>query len=855
MASRTANGDSVHFNALLTQPIVAMRETGAMRRSVGILALSGLGLALSAFAFRELLPSTTGVGVRPESLDGAARLHNGWVVKPAGMQTRIEDFPTQLAVSPDDKWLAVGTSGYGTHQIRIYSVGAAPARSLGSDTRQDMRVRCTVTLPQIYKGFEFSGKALLVSGGKSGLIHRYSISETGYLTLDGTVEVPGEGARKAYVGQIKVLSDSSLLALDEGADKPGDILYHLDPQGKVLNKIEVGVNASAFGVSPDQAKAYVADYGAGDVLEVDLTTAKGTRKVATGAQPEAVLVAKEGTIYVANSGADTVSVVDPSELKVTSTIKMGITPNAPLGSVPNSLSFSADESKLYVTNAGNNNVAVVLLEKAEPKVEGFVPTGWYPVASCVTKNGWLFAATGKGLEPSRNDIGTGDSMSIRVGQPAGAGYGPKRDRNLQYNYVMSNLQGIIQRIAEPNDGELKAHTEVVRKVTPYADRLLAKADAKPKDSVLPDSHSEKSPFEHVVYIIKENRTYDQVFGDMPKGNGDSNLVLFGREITPNHHAIAEQFVLLDNTYCDGDVSQDGWEWSTSANDSDWNIKASALSYGGRGNPPGTREEIRPSNGYLWEHAEKKGLTYFSYGAKTWRGLFSPTLKGNFSKEWNQGRTDGVPDHLKADIFVKDIKEAEKTGKWPNFIMMSLADDHTSGTAPGAHTPEAAVASNDIALGKVVEAITKSKFWAKTAIFVIEDDAQNGPDHVDAHRTVALVASPYTKAGTLDSTMYTSCSLMRTMELCLGIAPTSQYDAAAAPMFRCFTGKKNLKPFSPLVPKVDLNAKNSARAVMAAESAKMDFSDVDLADFGTLNRILWAHRKPGVPYPGTVSAFR
>jgi len=829
-------------------------ETAYMLRrpAFALTALAVVGL--TAFSYREILPSTSGVGVHPEVAGGAARLHNGWVVKPAGLLTRIEDFPTQYAVSPDGKWFAVGTSGYGPHQIRIYPVGAPPSRSLGSDTRTDMRVRCTVTLPQIYKGFEFAGKNLFVSGGKSGAIHRYTLDDGGFLTKSATIELPAIGSKKAYVGQIKVLSDASILALDEGIDKPGDVLYHLDQNGKLLGQVELGPNACAFAVSSDENSAFVADYGLNSVSKIDLQSSKVIGSVATGYQPTALALSKEGSLYVANSGADSVSVIDAKAMTISSTIRTSLTPNAPLGSVPNALSISPDQSTLYVTNAGNNNVAVVQIGRDEPKVSGFIPTGWYPVGACPTPNGWLFVMTGKGRAPSRNDIATGESMSVRVGQPAGAGYGPKRDRNLQFNYVLSNLEGIIQRIPIPTADELAAHTQVVKSVTPYADRLMARADSKPKDSVLPDAQNVKSPIEHVVYIIKENRTYDQVFGDMPKGNGDPNLVLFGRDITPNHHAIAEQFVLLDNTYCDGDVSQDGWEWSTAANDSDWNIKASALSYGGRGNPPGTREEIRPSNGYLWEHLDKKGLSYFSYGAKTWRGLFSPTLKGHFSKEWNQGRTDGVPDHIKADIFVRDLKEAEKTGKWPNFVMMSLADDHTSGTAPGAPTPEAAVASNDIALGKVVEAITKSKFWEKTAIFVIEDDAQNGPDHVDAHRTVALVASPYTKSGSLDSTMYTSCSLMRTMELFLGIAPTSQYDAAAAPMFRCFTGKKNLKVFNSLVPKVDLNSKNSARSAMATQSARLDFSDVDLADFGMLNRILWAHRKPGVPYPGTISAF-
>ena len=358
----------------------------------------------------------------------------------------------------------------------------------------------------------------------------------------------------------------------------------------------------------------------------------------------------------------------------------------------------------------------------------------------------------------------------------------------------------------------------------------------------------------MIYIIKENRTYDQVFGDMPKGNGAKELVLFGKDVTPNHHKLADQFVLLDNTYCDGEVSQDGWEWSCGANDSDWNTKATLTSYSGKGNPPGEREAIRPSNRYIWEAADKMGLSYISYGAKTFGSLYSPTWKSFMSQDWNKARTSGVPDHLKVDIFIKDLAQAEKTGKWQNLMVMSLADDHTSGTRAGAATPDAAVGTNDLAVGKLVEAVSKSKFWSKTAIFIIEDDAQNGPDHVDAHRTVALVVSPYSRLGTVDSTMYTSTSLLRSMELLLGIQPLSQYDAGAAPMFKCFTGKLNTAAYSAEIPKVDLNAKNTKATPGAGLSATLDFSEVDKADFGTLNRILWNSKNPNKPYPSVRTGF-
>src|SRR5215510_9119795 len=310
--------------------------------------------------------------------------------------------------------------------------------------------------------------------------------------------------------------------------------------------------------------------------------------------------------------------------------------------------------------------------------------------------------------------------------------------------------------------------------------------------------------------MKENRTYDQVFGDLKQGNGDPSLTLFGREVTPNQHALAEQFVLLDNLYCSGEVSQDGQPWTTSAYATEFTQRAWTLSYskhGGLVTGGGISDQSTP---YIWELARQKGLTVKTFGM------------GN------------------------------RAGTVPNFMFMSLGENHTQGTTPGAFTPKAQVASNDVAVGKIVEAITKSRVWPAFAIFIIEDDAQNGPDHVDSHRTAGLVISPYVKRGVVDSTMYTTVSMLRTMELLLGLAPLTQHDAAAPPMVGSFMGKPDLSGFTALPARVDLMAKNPDHGYGAAQSAAMDFREYDRIDEDALNRILW-HSIKGVDvaYPAPV----
>lgn len=821
---------------------------------VGALAIiGGTGVIAALPAASKMLVSASGVGVYPESNGNSARLHNGWTINPAGAHTEVPDMPTMIDFSSNGEFTIVATMGWQPHVLRTFrTADLAKGRAEKVSSVGVSNIWRSMTLGQ----GESNGQIFL-SGANKGVIHRINMGADGTLSLGGQISLPNTGS-KPYPGGLAALKDGRLVVVDEAGDagsQKADLLYILDPKTERFGTVvPMTAECGAVVIHPDQSRAYVTDYALNVVHEIDLTGGKVLKSIKVGAQPNALAIGASGTLFVANSGSDTVSVIDTKTGTIVETISTALTPKAPLGSIPNSLAISKDEKRLYVTNGGNNDVAVIDLQPGQSRVLGFIPAGRYPVGVALTPDQKsLLVGTGKGLRTSPN----ADPKTVAEADAPGKYpqmYGPNRNMKATQTYIEATVGGAISSMPVPSEKDMKAHTAVVMSSSRYKDSLLVKATTGVKGSVLPTSTSQKSPIEHVIYVIKENRTYDQVFGDIPKGNGAKELVLFGRNITPNHHKLAEQYVLLDNTYCDGEVSQDGWEWSCGANDSDWNTKATLNSYSGKGNPPGDREAIRPTNRYIWEAADKRGLSYMSYGAKTFGSLFSPTWKTNMSQEWNKARNSGLPDAEKMDVFIKDLEAAEKTGKWKNLMVMGLGDDHTQGTRVGAPTPDAAVGTNDLAIGKLVAAVSKSKFWSKTAIFIIEDDAQNGPDHVDAHRTVALVVSPYSRLGSVDSTMYSTTSLLRSMELFLGIHPLSQYDAGATPMFACFTGKLDLTPYAFETPKVDLLAKNVKSTPGAAASAKLDFSEVDLADSGTLNRILWSYRHPKTAYPAHRTGF-
>jgi hypothetical protein len=510
---------------------------------------------------------------------------------------------------------------------------------------------------------------------------------------------------------------------------------------------------------------------------------------------------------------------------------------------------------LFVANADNNNLAVFNIAnigQAQPL--GFIPVGWYPTSVRYNPaDKRLYVANGKGDRSFANPQGPNPNV-------------PANQQTLRA-YVAQLMRGTLGVIDLPESPEwMAAYSKDAYGCSPLkADQGVTAV--RPADSPIPGKAGDRSPIKNVIYIIKENRTYDQVFGDVKEGNGDPNLCLFPERVTPNHHKLAREFVLLDNLYCDGEVSADGHEWSMGAYATDFVEKVWPLVY-----RPGDKKKIgypsegnypvaTPAGGYIWDRCAEAKVTYRSYGEWIENGKTpsdpgkarSKALEGHFDPMF-RGFDMAYSDQKRADRFLEELKGFEEKGEMPHFIVLRLPNDHTAGTRVGSPTPTAYVADNDLALGRVVEGVSKSRFWKETAIFVIEDDAQNGPDHVDAHRTVSLVISPWTKRHHVDSTMYSTASLLRTMELILGLKPMSQYDAAARPMYASFQAKADETPYVHVVPEVDLKAKNTRTAWGADLSDKFDLTKEDMADDLVFNEVIWRSVKgANSPMPPPVRA--
>ena len=492
---------------------------------------------------------------------------------------------------------------------------------------------------------------------------------------------------------------------------------------------------------------------------------------------------------------------------------------------------------------------------AHSAVIGFIPTGWYPSALALTHGGsQLYIGNSKGESGHPDRKGPGSPLASQW-------YGDETVKTVQKSSVELLDVTTLQR-------DLPRWTHMVVENTPYNDSMLAEARPPLAPTIIPQGVGAPTPIKHIIYIIKENRTYDQEFGDLKQANGDPELTIFGEKVTPNQHALARQYVILDNLYCDGEVSVDGHSWSDSAYATDFNERFWPPTYAGRSDAVPSRAYI-PAAGHLWDLAQRKGLTYRSYGEYAARASTGTTmdaapgasgLVGHVSRDYLGSRQR---DTANIAVFLREFKEYESNfdsddanKRLPNFIVMSMPEDHTKGTQPGAFTPQAAVANNDYAIGQLVDAVSHSRYWPNTAIFIIEDDAQDGPDHVDARRTVGLVISPYVKRGIVDSTLYSTSSFVRSMELLLGMSPMSQYDAAAMPLYASFGTEPEVTPFTVIAPEIDVNAKNTMRTYGAAQSMKMDFSDVDRAPMHALNEVIWKSIKGAdVPMPPPVHRFR
>jgi YVTN family beta-propeller protein len=786
-------------------------------------------------------------------------LPNGWTLSPAGDQVILPDLPLNIVPMADGKHALVATSGFNAHDLSVVNLA-------------DKQVVSKQTVRQSWYGLALdpTGSKVWWSGGGAKMIHSFDLAGT-TLTKTSAPEPEREPRNKKNAAQKKnnaaAPSDrpghkfKSGLVLDPqrkrlySLDISLGLLNVLNPaDGEVTKTVEAGSRPYDVVVARNGSRLYVSDWAGRAVLALEPEELRVVAKIAVGEHPNQIVVhPTDDRLFVACASSDSVSVIDSKRGVVTETIRTALFPLAPEGSTPDALAVSPDGKSLYVANADNNCVAVVDISRpSRSQVKGFIPTGWYPTSLAVTLDGKsLLVGVGKGNQTKPNPPGEEWEQRVATALKNGEITEEVKARLLKYPYIGTTLSGALSIVAIPDEKQLAAYTETVYKNCPYSDKLLTDAPY-PRKTAIPTKVGDPSPIKHVIYIIKENRTYDQVFGDIKRGNGDPSLTLFGEDVTPNHHKLANEFVLLDNLYCNGHVSADGHPWSTMAYNTDYLSRNWALTYSSRAGVDDDDDGVlsKAPSGYLWDSCARAGLSYRSYGEYGRRvsqpdGSFKmdgavPGLVGHHCPNWGVPKPDksAVRDTDRIDTFLAEFSDYVKNDTLPRFIVMSLGEDHTTGTSPGTFTPRACVASNDLALGRLVDAVSHSKVWPETAIFVIEDDAQNGPDHVDAHRTIGLVISPYTRRHTLDSTQYQTVSMIRSIELLLGLPPLSQFDAAANPMFASFTDTADLKPYTYDKARIDLNTTNSPLAYGAERSRKMDFTEYDRIDDFELNEILW-----------------
>ena len=594
---------------------------------------------------------------------------------------------------------------------------------------------------------------------------------------------------------------------------------------------------------------YISLWGGDKVLVFDTDKNVIIDSVAVGDNPNDICLTKNGKyLFVANANDNSVSVIDIRKRNVTETFNTTLYPNAPYGSTSNGVALSSDEKTLYIANADNNCLAVFDVSKPGfSKAKGFIPTGWYPThVQVIGKN--IYVANGKGFSSMANPFGPNPVKKYEeVNYQRG-----DLQKPASVQYIAGLFKGTMSIIEQPSEEAMGVYSKMVYENTPYNKEKETTAAGEPGNPI-PMKLGEPSPVKYVFYIIKENRTYDQVLGDMPEGNGDSELVLFGEKITPNQHALAREFVLLDNFYVDGEVSMDGHNWSTSAYATDFLEKNWPTSYGGRGGTyvgEGNREIANTKKGFIWDYCKRANVSYRTYGEFADGGKANiPSLKGHLCPYYTGWDLD-TKDTTRFYQWKRDFDSLLTIGKLPQFNSLRFGNDHTEGLRKGKPTPFAHVADNDLAVGLFVEYLSKSPIWKESVVFIVEDDAQNGPDHVDAHRTTAYVAGGLVKRHFIDHTMYSTSSMLRTMELILGIPPMSQYDAAATPMWRCFSSTPDLTPFKSIASNIDLNQKNMAVNEWQRRSESFDLTKEDAIPDLEFSIVLWhAVKGDHAPFPG------
>jgi YVTN family beta-propeller protein len=759
-------------------------------------------------------------------------LPNGWQLTPVGKMLPLGDLPLNIALSPSKKLAAVTNNGQSDQTIQLVDI-------------EHEKVLDSIIIGKSWLGLTFSedGKYLYASGGNDNIIIKYTILNN-HLIITDTLKIGEPWPEKISVAGLALDDINKRLYV---VTKENNSLYVIDIiSKKVVSQHSLGGEGYTCLLSPDRKLLYISCWGCDKIILFDTLLQKITGSIAVGDNPNDLCITGKGQyLYVANANDNSVSVIDTRKMQVIETLNSAIYPGSPSGSTTNSVALSKDEKTLFVANADNNCLAV--FDVSNPgfsKSKGFIPTGWYPTCVRIAKDK-ILVSNGKGLSSRANPYGPVPTQkgSEVVYQEGG------KDHKIKVQYIGGLFRGTLGILKNPGEKQLALFSKAVLNNTPYikSKELISEGAS---GNPIPQKVGDVSPIEHIFYIIKENRTYDQVLGDIPEGNGNPDLVLFGENITPNQHALAREFVLLDNFYVNGEVSADGHNWTMGGYATDYLEKNWPTSYGNRGGTypgEGKREIANNKNGFLWDFCQRRGVSFRSYGEFIDNNKPSiPVLKNHFCKTFT-GWDMGVRDTVRFRQWRHDFDSLLKVNELPQLNTLRFGNDHTEGLSLGKPTPFAHVADNDLAVGMFVDYLSHSSVWKNSLVLIVEDDAQNGPDHVDAHRSPAYIAGGYVKQGFVDHTAYTTTSLLRTMELILGLPPMSQYDAAATPLWRCMNNTPDHPPFTARPCKVDLSMKNMEESSWQKKSELFDFTKEDMVNDAEFNEVIWKAVK-GVDSP-------
>jgi YVTN family beta-propeller protein len=788
-----------------------------------------LTIGIVLYAAGCTAPATQTPG--PAGSERMTQLPTGARLDPAGRSFDVGSFPLAIALSPDGKSVVVLLNGWREQGIQILD------RGTGTVTQ-------TLAQPAAFLGLTFSpdGRKLYASGGNEDVVYEYDW-QNGRATLAQPIALAEKEKGKPgtrYPAGVGVSPDGKQLYV---AENLADSFAVVDASTRrVIRRFPTERYPYGVAVSKD-GMIYVSAWGGSTVSVFRANGAGGVEADGTikvGRHPSALALSADGTrLFVASASTDQIAIVDTRAKRVITTIEDPPPGGVHEGSTPNDLALSGDGRRLFVAEADNNAVAV--FDLIQNNLLGRIPVGWYPSGVALGGDS-LFVANGKGKGTAPNPRGPSPAHPQRENPTA---------------FTLGQLSGTVTMLsANASAGDLDAFTRRVANANGW--NAAGKARKYP-------------PIEHVIYIIKENRTYDQILGDMKAGDGDTSLLFFPERVSPNHHALATRFGLFDRFFVNAEVSPDGHNWSTAAYTTDYLQKTVPSNYSDRGRSydyEGTNRGVvpdddaaEPGSGYLWNLAQAAGISFRNYGefvenaevkqggvtTREYRGT-KPFLRDHTNREF-PGFDMNILDQRRADVWLAELATFEASGTMPKLEIIRLPSDHTVGLRAGGRTPFAHMADNDLALGRIIEALSRSRFWKTTAVFVLEDDAQNGSDHVDSHRSPLLVISPYSKGGVRHSFANTT-DVLATIEELLGLGRMSQFDEHGRALRDIWSDTPDLRPYVALKPAQSLDERNPRTGAGARDSRKLALDKEDQADEDLFNRILWrAIKGDKRPWPG------